>query len=260
MTNKDSQPILQLDGVTKAFGGLMAVNDLSFSVWPGELISIIGPNGAGKTTLINLTAGIFPPTAGKIWFKGRKIDKLPSQRIASLGIARTFQDVRIFTNMSVVDNIIVGTHRLGHASLFEIMTRLGRTKKEEQLLFDEAMEKLAMVGLEKKATLPTTSLSVREHKLLAIARCLAAKPELLLLDEPAGGLSFEEIKGLADFIQILRGQGMTIIFIEHRMEIVMGISERVIVLNFGEKIAEDIPARIQENKAVISAYLGEEET
>lgn len=259
MTNQRTQPLLSVQRVTKAFGGLVAVNDVSFDIRSGDLISIIGPNGAGKTTLINLITGVHPLTKGQIWFKGNKrLDKIPSHKIAYLGINRTFQDFRIFTNLSVIDNVLVGTHVKGRASLLEFMTRLGRAKKEEKEMYERAVEKLALVGLEKKGDIFPLSLSVRERKLLEIAQCLAAGPELLFLDEPVGGLSLEEIRGMANFIRNLREQGMTIVFIEHRMEMVMDLSDRVIVLNFGGKIAEDTPDRIRENKEVIAAYLGDE--
>jgi ABC-type branched-subunit amino acid transport system ATPase component len=179
--------------------------------------------------------------------------------VNGLGIARTFQDLRLFTNLSVVENVIVGARQAVKASLIEVMTRLGRSKKYENQAMDRAMEKLALVGLKKKAHLYPFNLSAEEQKLLAVARCLVTEPKLLFLDEPAGGLSREEIQELSSLIFTLRGKGMTITFIEHRMEMIMGISDRVIVLNFGQKIADDIPAKIQENEAVLAAYLPEME-
>ena len=255
MTKQNSQPLLAVKDLTKYFGGLQATNLVSFGVWAQQVVSIIGPNGAGKTTLINLATGVFPPTRGTIWFNRKRVDRLPQARVNDLGIARTFQDLRLFTNLSVVDNVIVGARQTVKASLIEIMTRLGRSKKQESEAMERSMEKLALVGLEKKADLYPSNLSAKEQKLLAVARCLATEPKLLFLDEPAGGLSREEIRELSSFILTLREKGMTIIFIEHRMEMIMGISDRVIVLNFGQKIADDIPARIQENEAVLAAYL-----
>jgi len=255
MTTQNSQPLLVVKKLTKYFGGLQAANDISLDIWPQEVVSIIGPNGAGKTTLINLITGVFPPTKGTIWFHGKRIDRFPQARVNDLGIARTFQDLRLFTNLSVVENVIVGARHAVKASVIEIMTRLGRSKKQESQAMERSMEKLAWVGLEKKAHLYPFNLSAKEQKLLAVARCLATEPKLLFLDEPAGGLSSEEIREISSFIFTLREKGMTIIFIEHRMEMIMGISDRVIVLNFGQKIADDIPAKIQENEAVLAAYL-----
>jgi len=255
MAKQNSQPLLSVKQLTKYFGGLQAVNDISFDIWSQEVVSIIGPNGAGKTTLINLVTGVFPPTKGTIWFDNKRIDRFPQVRVNGLGIARTFQDLRLFTNLSVVENVIVGTRQAVKASLIEVMTRLGRSKKYENQAMDRAMEKLALVGLKKKAYLYPFNLSAKEQKLLAVARCLATEPKLLFLDEPAGGLSCEEIRELSSFIFTLREKGMTIIFIEHRMEMIMGISDRVVVLNFGQKIADDIPTNIQENEEVLAAYL-----
>jgi ABC-type branched-subunit amino acid transport system ATPase component len=231
------------------------MNEVSFDIRHQEVVSIIGPNGAGKTTLINLVTGVYPPTKGAVWFHGKRIDRLPQVRVNRLGIARTFQDLRLFANLSVVENVIVGARQRVKASLVEIMTRTGRSQRQEKQVLELSMGKLALVGLEKKAHLYPFNLSAKEQKLLAVARCLATEPALLFLDEPAGGLSREEIRELSAFILTLREKGMTISFIEHRMEMIMGISDRVIVLNFGEKIADDIPARIQEDAAVLAAYL-----
>jgi len=255
MTKQNSQPLLAVKELTKYFGGLQATDHVNFDIWPQEVVSIIGPNGAGKTTLINLVTGVFSPTRGTIWFHRKRIDRLPQARVNGLGIARTFQDLRLFTNLSVVENVIVGARQTVKASLIEIMTRLGRSKKQESQAMEHSMEKLALVGLERKAHLYPFNLSAKEQKLLAVARCLATEPKLLFLDEPAGGLSREEIRELSSFILALREKGITIIFIEHRMEMIMGISDRVIVLNFGQKIADDVPAKIQENEAVLAAYL-----
>jgi len=255
MTERTSQPLLAVKGLTKSFGGLQAMNEVSFDIRHQEVVSIIGPNGAGKTTLINLITGVFPPTRGAIWFQSKRIDRVPQARVNRLGIARTFQDLRLFANLSVVENVIVGARQRVKAGLAEIMTRTGRSQRQESQALELSMEKLALVGLEKKAHLYPFNLSAKEQKLLAVARCLATEPALLFLDEPAGGLSREEIRELSGFILTLREKGMTVSFIEHRMEMIMGISDRVIVLNFGEKIADDIPARIQENEAVLAAYL-----
>lgn len=249
-------PYLKIGNVTKLFGGLSAVNDLSFSVQKGEVVSIIGPNGAGKTTLLNLISGVLPITSGEIWFKGERIDKLAAHRISGLGIARSFQNLQLFDNMSVVENVIAGCYRRTHATFPEIMVRLSRVKREEREAFECAMEKLYFLGLGKKVNEMPSSLALRERKFLCIARALATEPELLLLDEPVGGLSIEEINEIIEKIIKMQEQGLTILFIEHRMELVKGCSERVIVMDFGQKIAEGTFSEVRKNKQVISAYLG----
>jgi len=253
--NRTQEPLLALHAISKHFGGLVATNNVSFELWPGEVISIIGPNGAGKTTLINLITGVFPPTRGTIRFNGARIDRLPLDRISHRGIARTFQDLRLFTNLTVLDNVLVATRRKVHASLIEILTRSGRSRAQDHQLRSSATEALVSVGLENKASLYPHNLSAREQRLLALARCLVTEPKLLLLDEPAGGLSREEIRGLSHLLLELRDRGITVVFVEHRMEMIMGLSDRVIVLNFGEVIADDTPDKIQENPAVLAAYL-----
>ena len=255
---RSEQPLFEFKQVTKNFGGLTAVNDTTFKIDPGEIVSIIGPNGAGKTTLINMATGVFPPTRGEILFRGQGITKLLSHRICPLGINRTFQHDFLFSNMSAIDNVLVGAHSWGKANLFEVMTHMGRHKREERERLEKARQKLSQVGLEEHAGRFPLNLSVKERKLLGIARALASEPELLFLDEPVGGLNFEEIQEISDLLISLNQQGTTIVFIEHRMELVMGISKRIIVLNFGQKIAEDIPAKIQDNKEVIAAYLGKD--
>lgn len=255
MARQTNKPLLELRGLTKYFGGLLAIDNVSLDILPQEVVCIIGPNGAGKTTLINLVTGVFPPSKGTIWFQGKRIDQLPAYRTNSLGIARTFQDLRLFTNLSVLDNVMVGARETAHTSLIETMTQLGRSKQQAHEIFERSMETLVMVGLEKKADLFPFNLTAQEQKFLGLARCLVTKPTLLFLDEPAGGLSREEIKELSTFVLTLRDKGMTIAFIEHRMEMIMGISERVVVINFGAKIADDTPANIQKNEAVIEAYL-----
>ena len=257
MDRRDESPCLELKNIVKNFGGLCAVNKVTFRVAKGDVISVIGPNGAGKTTLLNLISGVLPLTEGEIWFKGQRINGLSPSDICSFGIARTFQDMQLFTNMSVIENVMVGCHSWSRASFFENMFRLGRTRKEEKEIFERAMEKLSLVGLEKKAFEAPLSLPLRDRKLVGMARALAAEPELLLLDEPAGGLNIEEIRELCGSALKLNKQGLTILFIEHRMEIVADISKRVIVMNFGNKIAEGTFEEIRRNNRVVDAYLGE---
>lgn len=244
--------------MTKLFGGLTAVNAMTISVQKGEVVSIIGPNGAGKTTLLNLITGTYPITGGEIWFKGHRIDRLPTHRICRLGISRSFQDLQLFTHMSVVENVMAGRYVHMCCTFPEVMFRLRRVIREEREAFEHAMEGLSFLGLEKRAYEMPSELALMERKFLGIARALATEPELLLLDEPVGGLTVEEIEELGNKIQRMQERGISILFIEHRMELVRDISERVIVMDFGELIAQGTFEEIQRNQEVIAAYLGRE--
>jgi ABC-type branched-subunit amino acid transport system ATPase component len=250
---------LELKGITKNFGGLTAVHHLSLTVQKGELVSVIGPNGAGKTTLLNLITKILPVTGGEIWFKGQRIDKFSPHHVCHLGIGRSFQNLQLFTNMSVIENVMIGCHRWMHATFPEVMFSFGRVRREHREAFDRAMEQLRLFGLEKRANEMPGSLALKDQKFLGIARALATEPELLLLDEPVGGLTVEEINEVSEKILTMQEKGLTILFIEHRMELVMGISERVMVIDFGQKIAEGTCEEIQKNERVITAYLGKME-
>jgi branched-chain amino acid transport system ATP-binding protein len=242
--------------VNKDFGGLRAITDLSVSVRKGELLSVIGPNGAGKTTLLHLISRVLPISSGEIWFKGQRVDHIPTYRIAGLGIARSFQDMQLFTHMTVLENVMIGYHRRMHSTFPEILLSMKRARREQQEAADTAMEKLAFLGLEKKAHDMPSTLALKERTFLGIARALATEPELLLLDEPVGGLTVEEIHEVSEKILKMQQQGLTILFIEHRMELVMGISERVIVMSLGTKIADGTFHEVQKNERVIEAYLG----
>jgi len=255
--NGSNQQFLELKEVSKDFAGLRAVNEVKFNVRKGEIIGIIGPNGAGKTTLINMINGFLPVTKGEIYFKGLKLNGLPAYQICALGVARIFQNKQIFSNMSIIENVMIGIHRRGQVGLLPVMLNLKQARKKEKQYFEEGSEILSRVGINLNPYRLAKDLSAKEQTLLGIARGLACKPMLFLLDEPVAGLSIEEIYTVANLILSLRKQGLTIILIEHRMEIVMGICDRLIVLNFGQKIADDIPEKIRENKQVISAYLGE---
>jgi branched-chain amino acid transport system ATP-binding protein len=250
--------ILKVKEASKAFGGLLAVDRVSFEVSRGQIFAIIGPNGAGKTTLFNLISGLLGLTNGEIWLDNRRINGLPPYRIASLGIARTFQNLKLFTNMSVLENVMVGRHPRSRAGFLSTALRLPHAVAEERRIRDKAMEKLSLVGLEGKAMEAPLSLPYGQQKLLEVARALATEPQLLLLDEPAGGLSVQEIENLARWIFSIRDSGITIILVEHRMELVMGIADRVVVLNYGEKIAEGTPQEVQKDEQVIAAYLGDQ--
>lgn len=255
--HEGNQPLLELKGLTKNFAGLIAVNEVSCNIGQGEMVGVIGPNGAGKTTLLNVINGFLLPTKGEIWFNGSKLNGLAPYQIFPLGITRVFQDKQIFTNMSVIENVIVGIHREGQVGLFQVMVGSKKARRKEKQYLEQANDLLTLVGLKVNPYASAFNLSARERTLLGIARALACKPRILLLDEPVAGLSIEEIDEVADLILRLWRQGMTVILVEHRMEIVMGICGRIIVLNFGQKIADDIPAKIRENEEVITAYLGE---
>lgn len=256
MPDDSRQPLLQLRGVSKTFGGLAALRDVSFDVPRHSIVGLIGPNGAGKTTLFNLITGFLRPCQGEIYFKDRRLDRLPPHAIAALGIARTFQNRQLFANMSVVANVMVGRHARTKAGFLGTGLSLPRARAEEQVIFEAAMARLTAVGLEEKALAYPQSLSLGQQKLVALARALAMEPELLLLDEPAGGLSSSEIEELGQWILYTREGGVSILVVEHVMDLVMDIADWVVVLSHGQKIAEGTPAQMQADEQVIAAYLG----
>jgi branched-chain amino acid transport system ATP-binding protein len=252
-------PLLRVEALTRRFGGVVAVDNVSFAVDEGEIVGLIGPNGAGKTTVINLLTGLLKPSGGSIAFGAARLDQLPAHRIARAGVARTYQNVRLFRGLSALDNVIVGTHGQTRASFAARLFFDRAVRREEEQAREQARALLARVNLAPRAEVRATSLPYGEQRRLEIARALAAKPRLLLLDEPAAGMNPAEMDQLIALIRSLRDEGQTILLIEHNMQVVMGVCDRIVVLSFGRKIAEGTPAEISANKEVIAAYLGDEE-
>ena len=253
-----SQTILQLDGVSRAFGGLMAVGDVSFSVQAGEIFGLIGPNGAGKTTLFNLVSGITPVSSGRVSFLGRDILGLAPHKVAGMGMARTFQNIRLFAGMSVLDNVRAPMQAFSRTGFLSDLLGLPASRAQEAQIIATAMDLLNLVGQGSKARAAASSLPYGERRRLEIARALALRPKLLLLDEPAAGLNLAEKAELSDFIRDLRSRfDLTVLIIEHHVPLVMGLCDRLAVLNFGRLICQGRPEEVRCDKSVIDAYLGD---
>ena len=249
--------LLQARGVTKSFGGLMAVSGVDFTVPERSIVSLIGPNGAGKTTFFNVVAGLYHPTAGRIAFAGEDITGRKPHEIARRGIARTFQNIRIFANMTALENVLIGMHTRLTADPLRIVAGTRGVAVEERAAHAAAHELLAFVGLGGRHDEFAKNLSYGDQRRLEIARALALRPRLILLDEPAAGMNPQEARRLMEFIRALRGQlGISVLLIEHQMRVVMGVADRVTVLDHGERIAEGTPDEIKRDPRVVEAYLG----
>ncbi|HEY0645505.1 MAG TPA: ABC transporter ATP-binding protein [Nocardioides sp.] len=251
--------ILEVDQLTLRFGGLTALDNVSFDIKEGEILGLIGPNGAGKTTCFNAITGVYRPTSGTIRFQGESLAGKKRFQITQAGIARTFQNIRLFPTMTALENVLVGADAQHTTGMFSALFRLPKHRREEASGHQRAMELLKFMGLTKQADELAANLSYGDQRRLEIARAMATQPKLICLDEPAAGFNPQEKRILMDLIRKVRDQGFTVLLIEHDMRLVMGVTDRIVVLEFGKKIAEGTPAEIRDNPAVIAAYLGVEE-
>jgi branched-chain amino acid transport system ATP-binding protein len=251
--------LLDIRGVSKRFGGLQAISDVSFSIRKGTIKALIGPNGAGKTTLFNLISGFLRPDSGRVMFEEKPIQDLRPHQVAGRGLARTFQHIKLFSKMTALENVMIGRHSHSRAGFISGILNLPRTRREESHIREKSLEIMEFLGIAGLAGLEATSLSYGQQRAVELARALACEPKLLLLDEPAAGLNMRETAETARLIARIKDTGVTVLIVEHDMSLVMNISDEIIVLSYGQKIADDTPLAIQKNAEVISVYLGEED-
>jgi branched-chain amino acid transport system ATP-binding protein len=257
MPNSVAQPLLRVQGVCVRFGGIVALDGVSFDVAPGQIVGLIGPNGAGKTTLFNCVSRLYECGSGDIFFGGRSLLSVPRHQVAALGIGRTFQNVALFRSMSVLENVMAGAHSRTRGGFFANALRLPRVSREERASVEQARALLRLLGLEASAATRVSELPIGTQKRVELARALAAEPKLLLLDEPASGLNHEEVGALGALISEVRELlKLTILLVEHHMNLVMSISHRVVALNFGRRIVEGTPTEVRRHPELIEAYLG----